>query len=103
MALPWLMAIACEYAVFRRFFAADLDAGAQAPAVAEPRELPVFALVTVACMLAGFVLTSAVGINPAWAAFAGAVVLAVRALAQRRTTPTAIVRAAAVPFLAFVL
>lgn len=36
-------------------------------------------------------------------AVAGAVVLALRALAQRRTRPTALVRAAAVPFLAFVL
>ncbi|MFG3702817.1 ArsB/NhaD family transporter [Micromonospora sp. NPDC047620] len=70
-----------------------------------PRRLlvQVFALATVACTLAGFVLTSALGINPAWAAFAGAAVLAVRALAQHRTTPTAIVRASAVPFLAFVL
>jgi len=29
MALPWLVAIGTEYLVFRRFFAADLDAGAQ--------------------------------------------------------------------------
>lgn len=103
MALPWLVAIATEYVVFRRFFATDLDAGAQAPRTAGQRELPVFALVTVACTLAGFVLTSMVDVNPAWAAFAGALVLAGRALAQRRTTPTAVVRAAAVPFLAFVL
>ncbi|MGY3204726.1 arsenical pump membrane protein [Streptomyces sp. TE5632] len=103
MALPWLVAVTTEYVVFRRFFATELDAGAQAPPTAEPRELPVFALATVACTLAGFVLTSALGVNPAWAAFAGAVVLAVRALAQRRTGPTALVRAAAVPFLAFVL
>ncbi|MGW0996879.1 SLC13 family permease [Streptomyces sp. NPDC002523] len=103
MAMPWLVAIATEYLVFRRFFATDLDAGAQAPPTAERPELPVFALVTVACTLAGFVLTSAMDINPAWAAFAGAVVLAVRALAQRRTTPTTVARAAAVPFLAFVL
>ncbi|WP_329192007.1 MULTISPECIES: SLC13 family permease [unclassified Streptomyces] len=103
MALPWLVAIAVEYGVFRRFFAADLDAGAQAPAVAQPPEPPVFALVTVACTLAGFVLTSALGVDPAWAAFAGAAVLAVRALAQRRTTPAAILHAASVPFLAFVL
>jgi arsenical pump membrane protein len=41
--------------------------------------------------------------NPAWAAAAGATVLAVRALARRRTSPAAIGRAAAVPFLAFVL
>ncbi|MET7857858.1 SLC13 family permease [Streptomyces sp. NPDC005318] len=103
MALPWLVAIGAEYVVFRRFFATDLDAGAQAPHTTEPPDVPMFALVTVVCTLAGFVLTSALGINPAWAAFAGAVVLAVRALARRRTTPTAILRATAVPFLAFVL
>ncbi|GAA0592687.1 SLC13 family permease [Streptomyces crystallinus] len=103
MALPWLVAIATEYVVFRRFFATDLDAGAQMPPSAEPRELPVFALATVACTLAGFVLTSALGVDPAWAAFGGAVVLASRALAQRRTKPASLVRAAAVPFLAFVL
>ncbi|MEV6684475.1 arsenic transporter [Streptomyces sp. NPDC051130] len=103
MVLPWLVAIAVEYVVFRRFFATDLDAGASAPATSEPHEVPVFALATVACTLAGFVLTSALGVDPAWAAFAGAGVLAVRALARRRTTPTAILRASAVPFLAFVL
>jgi arsenical pump membrane protein len=65
--------------------------------------VPVFALVTVACTLAGFVVASALGISPAWAAFGGAAVLAARALAQRRSSPVAIVRAAAVPFLAFVL
>jgi arsenical pump membrane protein len=103
MALPWLVAIGTEYLVFRRFFATDLDAGAQAPPAAEPAGVPVFALATVAGTLAGFVLASALGISPAWAALAGAAVLAARALAQRRTTPAAIVRAAAVPFLAFVL
>ncbi|MCN9243371.1 SLC13 family permease [Streptomyces sp. RY43-2] len=103
MALPWLVAIGAEYLVFRRFFATDLDAGAQAPAVVESPEVPVFAPATVVCTLAGFVLTSAFGVNPAWAAAAGAAVLAARALAQRRTTPTRIVRAAALPFLAFVL
>ncbi|MEU7067795.1 arsenic transporter [Streptomyces sp. NPDC046161] len=103
MVLPWLVAIGVEYVVFRRFFATDLDAGASAPATSEPHEVPVFALATVACTLAGFVLTSALGVDPAWAAFAGAGVLAVRALARRRTTPTAILRASAVPFLSFVL
>ncbi|WP_405731737.1 SLC13 family permease [Streptomyces sp. NBC_01537] len=103
MALPWLVAIAAEYAVFRRFFATDLDAGAQAPPAADAAGLPVFALATVGGTLAGFVVTSALGIDPAWAAMAGAVVLAARALARRRTSPSAIVRAASVPFLAFVL
>ena len=103
MALPWLAAVAVEYAVFRRFFATDLDAGAQAPPDAESPGLPVFVLVVVACTLAGFVLPSAVGVNPAWAALGGALVLAARALARRRTTPAALADAAGVPFLAFVL
>ncbi|MEE4423169.1 SLC13 family permease [Streptomyces bugieae] len=103
MALPWLAAIGAEYVVIRRFFATDLDAGAQSPPTEAPRELPLFALITVAGTLAGFVLTSALGINPAWAAAAGAAVLAARALTRRRTTPTAIVRSAALPFCAFVL
>lgn len=104
MALPWLVAVGAEYAIFRRFFASDLDAGAQPRrAAGPPPEMPVFVVVTLACTLAGFVVTSAVGVNPAWAATAGAAVLAGRALIQRRTTPAAIVRAANVPFLLFVL
>jgi arsenical pump membrane protein len=105
MALPWLAAIGTEYVVFGRFFAADLDAGAQParPGAAGEPGVPVFTLAVVAATLAGFVITSAAGINPAWAAFAGAGVLAGRALAQRRTTPVKLGRAAGVPFLAFVL
>ncbi len=104
MALPWLAAIATEWVVFRRFFAADLDAGAErSEPPAQPAGLPVFALATVACTLAGFVVTSATGVAPAWAAFAGAALLAARALRGRRTTPAALARAAAVPFLAFVV
>lgn len=103
MALPWLAAIAVEYVVLRRFFAADLDAGEVAAGEVAAPEMPLFALVTVACTLAGFVLTSVIGVDPAWAALAGALALAVRALVRRTTTPVAIVRSAAVPFLAFVL
>ncbi|MFF0476305.1 arsenic transporter [Streptomyces sp. NPDC004284] len=103
MTLPWLAAIAVEYVVLRRFFAADLDAGAPPAAEVKAPEMPLFALVTVVCTLAGFILTSVIGVDPAWAALAGALVLAVRALVRRSTTPVAIVRSAAVPFLAFVL
>ncbi|WP_145796083.1 SLC13 family permease [Kitasatospora atroaurantiaca] len=103
MALPWVVAIGVEYAVFRRFFAADLDAGATAEGTAAEPEMPLFALLTIAGTLAGFVLTSVVGIDPAWAALAGALVLGVRALARRRTTPRAVLRSVSVPFLAFVL
>ncbi|SEG40977.1 arsenite efflux membrane protein ArsB [Actinacidiphila yanglinensis] len=103
MVLPWLAAIGVEYVVLRRFFGTDLAAGANPTGTTERPPLPRFALATVGCTLAGFVVASLVGINPAWAAFAGAAVLAVRALIRRRTTPRALVRAAAVPFLAFVL
>lgn len=78
--------------------ATDLDADAQEPPGETVPEIPLFALVTVACTLAGLVLTSAVEITPARAALAGAPTLAARALARRRTTPGAIVPAAALPF-----
>ncbi|MDT6985105.1 SLC13 family permease [Streptomyces lusitanus] len=104
MLLPWLAAIAVEYAVFRRFFAADLDAEPTAPDTADgPVEVPVFALVTVAATLAGFAVASAVGVDPAWAAAAGAGVMAVRALTRRRTSAVRLLRAVDLPFLAFVL
>jgi arsenical pump membrane protein len=103
MVLPWLVAIGAEYLVFRRFFASDLGAGAAEPTVGEPPRLPLFALVTVGCTLAGFVVASAVGIDPAWSAAAGALVLATRALLRRRTTPLTVLRATAPAFLAFVL
>jgi arsenical pump membrane protein len=106
MALPWLAIIGTEYVVFNQFFAADLreepprrdhDDGAQDT----PR--PVFSLTVVALTLAGFAGASAAGLNPAWAAFAGAAVLAARALARHRTTPFGLVRAADLPFCLFVL
>jgi arsenical pump membrane protein len=109
MALPWLAAIAVEYVVFRWFFRADLAApptGGQAGGPGEPEEappVPRFPLGVVLATLAGFAVTSFAGVSPAWAAAAGALVLAVRSLAQRRITVTGIVRAAAIPFLLFVL
>lgn len=103
MAVPWLAAIAVEYAVFRRWFATDLAAGAHASLTAEERELPLFTLVVLGLTLAGFAVTSFAGVNPAWAALAGALVLAVRALRQRRTTVTGLVRAASPLFCLFVI
>ena len=103
MALPWLVAIGAEYLVFRRFFADDLSASAASPEPGETPELPLFALVTVGCTLAGFVVASAVGVEPVWVATAGALVLAARALVRRRATPLSVLRASAPAFLAFVL
>ena len=46
--------------------------------------MPRFALVTVAATLAGFVVTSFAGVNPAWAALGGACLLAGRRLAAHK-------------------
>ena len=116
MAVPWLVAIGVEYVVFSRFFAADLNTGDlntgdlnmrprrdRGRAEDGDTRLPVFTVVVVALTLAGFAGASAAGVNPAWAAFAGAMVLATRALARRRVAPASLVRAADLPFLLFVL
>jgi arsenical pump membrane protein len=103
MALPWLAAIAVEYLVFRRFFRSDLNATPTATPAAAPVTVPVLVIVVLAATLASFAATSLAGINPAWAAAAGAAVLAVRAIARRDTSLAGIWRAADVPFLAFVL
>ncbi|MEV7221114.1 SLC13 family permease [Streptomyces sp. NPDC093681] len=139
MALPWLAAIAVEYAVFRRFFRADLadpvsvaparvgpvpvtgarggpapakepDAAAgagptvpPAPPVPPAPTVPRFTVVVVALTLAGFALASPAGVEPAWAALGGVLVLGVRALARRHVTPRELVGAAAPLFCLFVL
>jgi arsenical pump membrane protein len=102
MTLPWLAAIAVEFVLLRLLFAKDL-AVEPGPAPREPVELPLFALIVLGLTLAGFALTSLVGLSPAWAALAGAVVLGVRGLATRRTTVGKITAAIDLPFLAFVL
>ncbi|MEU6539193.1 SLC13 family permease [Streptomyces sp. NPDC047000] len=102
MAVPWLLAVGVEYLVFRRFFARDLAAAAPPPDSAKAPPVPVFALVTVGCTLAGFVVGSAVGVDPAWAALAGALVLAVRSLVRRQAGWLTVLKAAAPAFLVFV-
>ena len=103
MVLPWLVAIGAEYAIFRRFFEPDLSVVDHSPDPADEPEVPLFALVTVGCTLAGFVVASAFGVDPAWVACAGALVLAGRAVVRRKATAVSVVRAAAPAFLAFVL
>ncbi|MGE2714694.1 SLC13 family permease [Mycolicibacterium litorale] len=103
MVLPWLAAILVEYLALRALFARDL---AVAPRRDEPLpdvEMPIFVLVVLALTLAGFGVTSLFDVSPAWAALAGAAVLAVRGLRQRRSTVGGILRSVNVPFLAFVL
>ncbi|MEV3858012.1 arsenic transporter [Streptomyces sp. NPDC050095] len=103
MALPWLVAIGVEYAVFRRYFADDLNAPAHEPDPQEPTGVPVFTLTVLALTLVGFVVTSFAGLEPLWAALAGAVVLGARALTRRHSTPGELLKAANLPFCLFVL
>lgn len=116
MAVPWVAAVGTEYVVFGRFFAEDLNAvpgdasGTEQPerdktTSTSPDHVPVptFTVVVLAATLAGFALTSLAGLNPAWAALAGVLVLAGRALVRRRTTVRQLVGAAAPFFCAFVL
>ncbi|GJF26645.1 SLC13 family permease [Streptomyces sp. HO565] len=122
MSLPWLAAIAVEYVVFRRFFRADLSVPAALPApvpasAAKPGTVagdgppvrvpdpavPRFTVVVLALTLAGFAVASPAGLEPAWAALAGVLVLGVRALSRRHVTSRELVGAAAPLFCLFVL
>jgi arsenical pump membrane protein len=103
MALPWLAAIGSVYVVFLLFFRRDLSVQSDPQETESAPPTPVFALVVVALTLVGFVVAEAAGVAPAWAALAGATVMAIRNLARRRTSAVAVVRAVNVPFLVFVL
>ncbi len=103
MSLPWLFAVAAEYVLLRWYFRRELQAGAaDRPAPPAP-EIPYFVLTVLVLTLIGFGATSLLGLEPAWAAFAGAAVLAVRAVVRGHETILGIVRAANVPFLVAVL
>ena len=101
MALPWLAAISVEWLVLRRFFASDL-AGHGELAGVPPGPVPRYAVAVLGLTLAGFGLASPAGVDPAVVAALGAGALAVPALARGRARAGDLVRAVAVPFLAFV-
>ena len=102
MAVPWLAAIAVEYAVFGRFFASDLNAGGRTRS--RPGHAPARGHARRGGTDAGRVRGRVGGgRQPGLGAFAGAAVLAARALARRKVTPVALVKAADLPFLLFVL
>jgi arsenical pump membrane protein len=103
MALPWLAAIAVEYVAFRWMFADDLAEPRERPAKVQAAKIPAYPLAVVALTLAGFAVTSLTGVNPAWAALGGAVLLAAPRVARRQSGLASLVRAASVPFLLFVL
>jgi arsenical pump membrane protein len=111
MALPTLGVVAVEWAVLRRFFAGPLsvaadvggdDGGERAQRPGAPA-LPRGALVLLAATMAGFALSSLVGIAAVWVAAAGAAAFSVRGLLGRECSVAALVRAAEPGFLVFVL
>jgi len=95
--------VAAVYLVFRWFFARDLRVEPDRGQLGSAPRPPVFVLVVVALTLAGFATAESLGVAPAWAALAGASVLAVRSLRHKHTSVVEIVRAVNVPFLVFVL
>jgi arsenical pump membrane protein len=104
MVLPTAAVLGVEWTVFTRFFAVDLGRPRRAVAAAGERPaLPRFALTVVALTLAGFAVSSAVGIAPVWVAAAGAVAISAPALGRRATTPRVLALAAEPSFLLFVL
>lgn len=102
MTLPWLVAVLVEFVMLRWVFRRQLAVPPQ-PVPGETVHVPVLPLVVLGLTLAGFIVTSALGVSPAWAALGGVVVLGGRSLARRHTTVARLAAAADVPFLLFVL
>ncbi len=94
MAAPWAVAIAIEWAVLRRAFATALAAPGD---VADDRvpPLPRAPLVVLALTLAGFLAAGPLGLDAAWPAAAGALLMMVAAHASWRAID--------IPLIAFVL
>jgi arsenical pump membrane protein len=103
MLLPTLAAVCVEWMVLSRFFAADLNATEAVAERTDEPDTPRFALSVLALTLAGFALSSVLGIEPVWFAAAGALVITVPALLRKTATPIQVARAAQPGFLIFVL
>jgi arsenical pump membrane protein len=103
MTLPWLLAVAAEFVLLRWLFRRELRVAMVDRPAPPPPEIPYFVLTVLILTLIGFGATSLLGLAPAWAAFAGAAVLAIRAVVRGHETVFGIVRAANVPFLVAVL
>lgn len=103
MTLPWLVVLVVEYGAFRMFFASDLSIPATQPSSPDAPALPRFSAAALALTLVGFVVASLVGVEPAWVALVGALVMTVRALVVGQVSPRDLPRFVNLPFLLFVL
>jgi arsenical pump membrane protein len=106
MALPWIIAVAIELAVFLLFFRKDLKSVATDGDAAEQSTgkvpAPRSTLAILGATLVGFAVAGLFDIEPFWVAAVGSVALAIPALRARHTTPRAILRGADLPFCGFV-
>ncbi|MDJ0393007.1 ArsB/NhaD family transporter [Rhodococcus sp. G-MC3] len=102
MALPWLVTILIEFAVFWFFFRKDLRDTEEVPAP-EPVGAPTVALSVLGATLLGFAVAGFFHVEPFWVAAVGSIALAVPALKDGYTVPTRLLRAADLKFCGFVL
>ncbi|MCW2789547.1 MAG: arsenic transporter [Aeromicrobium sp.] len=93
----WLVAVAAEYMILRRWFAAELREPSPAPT--ETYAVPLFPVAVVIAVL----LALASGTTPWIPAVAGAILLSGHALARGRTTWADLLAAANLPLSAFIL
>lgn len=88
MALPWVAAIAVEFAVLFVHFRGDLKVSAPVrdvpTAERDDQPVPVFALIVVGAALAGFASSQLLGIEPFWVALAAVVLLLARRILVAR-------------------
>ncbi|BBH67234.1 arsenic transporter [Actinoplanes sp. OR16] len=102
MAAPWIAVIAVEYLIFQFFFAGDLAV----PAAKEPEHpgpAPKYALTVLAGTLIGFGVLQPLGVEPAWVAVAGALLLAAPLVKRRAIAARELLVEANPAFCAFVL
>ncbi|MYR06939.1 arsenic transporter [Gordonia sp. SID5947] len=108
MAAPWVVAILVEYFIFRVFFARDLGvrpAPAEVAGDSEPDDPrpPRWTLTCLALLLIGFLVAEPLDIPLVGVATVGAVLMAVPSLVSTpRAGTVRLIRAANIPFLAFV-
>jgi arsenical pump membrane protein len=102
MALPWVVVGCAEWFVLRRCFAADLTMPEQ-PIDGAAHPGPRWALAVLAVTVGSFVVTSSVGVAPAWAALGGCIALLVPRLARGQIRLRRLAGSASVGFCAFVL
>ncbi|MBE7187931.1 MAG: arsenic transporter [Jatrophihabitans endophyticus] len=101
MVLPWVLVCVAEWLGLRTFFRRDLARPAANPRPPVPAA-PRYALSVLAVTVGLFVLTSSVGVSPAFAALAGCVALLVPRVRSHGIQPVQLVREASPGFVLFV-